>query len=273
MWTNSFQQLADGLTKVSARQFMADSLRRGTHALKYDPEFTAGKKVNAKDRAKIANELDGRAATMEALAVDLANDDEKKCVLEGCGKPVQKGHCPKSGKPFEACCRRHWYSHNAARNTPAKQQARAAARIVAKVVLAANLVQEADAYGELSLTTPQAVNVLARLLRIVEDPDVYFVFQLMTGICIYAMGTTLLLTAAIHKLYYERALIHKLHYDKDTLLIDAEAQTEVQKTPKQSKRTTIYLSSHGECYHDDERCKAILGRVTTTRRPCRMCTA
>ena len=47
-WTSAAQQVADGLTKVSSRQAPADLLRRGTHALKYDPNFVAGKKQTLK---------------------------------------------------------------------------------------------------------------------------------------------------------------------------------------------------------------------------------
>eukprot|EP00959_Pyramimonas_sp_CCMP1952_P134277 2809145-Pyramimonas_sp.AAC.1 len=43
-WVNTQQQLADGLTELSSRQTLADMLRRGAHALKYDPNFVAGKK-------------------------------------------------------------------------------------------------------------------------------------------------------------------------------------------------------------------------------------
>ena len=50
-WTNTLQQLADGLTKIDTRQGLADILRRGCHALKYDATYTAGKKLTkqAKD--------------------------------------------------------------------------------------------------------------------------------------------------------------------------------------------------------------------------------
>ena len=45
-WTNGFQQVADGLTKVSARQAFAETLRKGKHALIFDPAYTAGKKAH-----------------------------------------------------------------------------------------------------------------------------------------------------------------------------------------------------------------------------------
>ena len=44
-WTNTLQQVSDGLTKVQARQRLVEILRRGHHALKFDPTFTAGKKL------------------------------------------------------------------------------------------------------------------------------------------------------------------------------------------------------------------------------------
>ena len=57
-WVDTTQQMADGLTKVSVRQIFADRLRRCVHALKYDPSFTAGKKVTANERARRERELD-----------------------------------------------------------------------------------------------------------------------------------------------------------------------------------------------------------------------
>ena len=46
-WTNTLQQLADGLTKVSARQQFAETILRGVHAIKFDPNFVAGKKLRS----------------------------------------------------------------------------------------------------------------------------------------------------------------------------------------------------------------------------------
>ena len=37
-WTNTLQQVSDGLTKVQARQRLVEILRRGYHALKFDPQ-------------------------------------------------------------------------------------------------------------------------------------------------------------------------------------------------------------------------------------------
>ena len=38
--------MADGPTKLSARQSMANVLRRGVYALRFDPDFVAGKKLS-----------------------------------------------------------------------------------------------------------------------------------------------------------------------------------------------------------------------------------
>ena len=43
-WVSSERQLADGLTKVSARQLFADRLKVQRYRLVYDPEFVAAKK-------------------------------------------------------------------------------------------------------------------------------------------------------------------------------------------------------------------------------------
>ena len=55
------QQISDGLTKVSARQRLVEIIRRGYHALKYDPTFTAGKKLSDEDKRAREEELDAAA--------------------------------------------------------------------------------------------------------------------------------------------------------------------------------------------------------------------
>ena len=49
-WTNSDQQVADGLTKVEARMRYVEWIRRGEVCLRHDPEFTSAKKVRQKQR-------------------------------------------------------------------------------------------------------------------------------------------------------------------------------------------------------------------------------
>ena len=49
-WVSSERQLADGLTKDSARQLMADRLRHGRVKFLYDPEYVAAKKKSLSDR-------------------------------------------------------------------------------------------------------------------------------------------------------------------------------------------------------------------------------
>ena len=56
-WTNTLQQVSDGLTKVQARQRLVEILRRGYHALKFDSTFTAGKKLTTEQRQQRDNEL------------------------------------------------------------------------------------------------------------------------------------------------------------------------------------------------------------------------
>ena len=57
--------LADGLTKLAVRQTFAEMMRRRWHALKFDPTFTAGKKLTAKQRQGAQDELE-EAAQQEA---------------------------------------------------------------------------------------------------------------------------------------------------------------------------------------------------------------
>ena len=50
-WVSSERQYADGLTKIQARQLLADRLRNATIVLKHDPNFVAMKKQMKEERA------------------------------------------------------------------------------------------------------------------------------------------------------------------------------------------------------------------------------
>ena len=65
-WTDTHQQMADGLTKVAVRQQFADKLRRGVHALKFDEKFTAGKKIAKQEIIDREKRLDEFADTLNA---------------------------------------------------------------------------------------------------------------------------------------------------------------------------------------------------------------
>ena len=56
-WVSSERQFADGLTKNSARQLLADRLRVGQIGLKHDPDFVASKKKDFVTRAKAEREF------------------------------------------------------------------------------------------------------------------------------------------------------------------------------------------------------------------------
>ena len=62
------QQLADGLTKLQVGQNFAEILRRRWHALKFDPTFTAGKKLTAKQRR--CHELEKELRMLQLTARD-----------------------------------------------------------------------------------------------------------------------------------------------------------------------------------------------------------
>ena len=49
-WTNSDQQVADGLTKLAARARLVDWIRGGEINLRHDPSFTSAKKVRQQQR-------------------------------------------------------------------------------------------------------------------------------------------------------------------------------------------------------------------------------
>ena len=60
-WCNNHQQLADGVTKMSARQKLAMELRRRMRCLRYDPEGTASKEVKQNVRQDEKDSLDQAA--------------------------------------------------------------------------------------------------------------------------------------------------------------------------------------------------------------------
>ena len=85
-WLNSSQQLADGLTKVQARDQMNYQLMRGIHRLVFDPNYTAAKKVKKEDKEVEKEELE--AASKEIyegqifVALEEKESKEGKCALK-----------------------------------------------------------------------------------------------------------------------------------------------------------------------------------------------
>ena len=55
-WVSSERQIADGLTKTSARQLFSDRLRVQNYTLVYDESFTAAKKKTSQERSKSQHE-------------------------------------------------------------------------------------------------------------------------------------------------------------------------------------------------------------------------
>jgi hypothetical protein len=55
-WVSNERQMADGLTKISARQLSAERLAHQVYRLVYDLSFTAGKKNNLEDRRRSERE-------------------------------------------------------------------------------------------------------------------------------------------------------------------------------------------------------------------------
>ena len=60
-WTNTLQQVADGLTKLEATQALADVLKRDCHSLRFDPTYTAGKKLTKEERQHAQDYLENFA--------------------------------------------------------------------------------------------------------------------------------------------------------------------------------------------------------------------
>ena len=106
-WVNSSQQVADGLTKPGAKDNFAHVLKRGVHALKFDPSFTAAKKVT-KD-AKAGEEQAHEEAAKMLFQGDIFEACEVEagiCQLPGCGKALKDQQ-----SEHRYCSRRHFYKH------------------------------------------------------------------------------------------------------------------------------------------------------------------
>ena len=106
-WVNSAQQLADGLTKPTSRENFAEQLRRGVHQLKFDPTYTAAKKVgrDARNQELEEHEAVSKQLFGEALLGEVVHD-ETVCLLPECNKKVEKKHGHE-----KYCSRRHFYKH------------------------------------------------------------------------------------------------------------------------------------------------------------------
>ncbi|CAK0875283.1 unnamed protein product, partial [Prorocentrum cordatum] len=91
-WVNTQQQLADGLTKLSSRQTLADILRRGVHALKYDPNIVAGKKLSKR-------QVELREQELEQACDEPAGNAE---TTEQPKQRARRGHYGASGRRLAA---------------------------------------------------------------------------------------------------------------------------------------------------------------------------
>eukprot|EP00435_Cladocopium_sp_Y103_P011552 s1424_g3.t1 len=114
-WCNSHQQLADGMTKTSARLKLAMELKRRMHSLLYDPQGVASKKVKKEDKQdeqdmldKAAKEYENQKRIQDGIYTlnDLDEDqleECKLCLLPGCGLKAE------DGKKY--CSKRHYHAH------------------------------------------------------------------------------------------------------------------------------------------------------------------
>ena len=78
-WLNSSQQLADGLTKVQARDQMNYLLMRGIHRLTFDPNYTAAKKVKKEDKEMEKEEMEAASKEIyEGQIFEVSEDADNK---------------------------------------------------------------------------------------------------------------------------------------------------------------------------------------------------
>ena len=110
MWVNSHQQISDGLTKPASRDSMAYIMKRGTHQLKFNPDFTASKKVSSeakKEEREIHEAFSKEMEEQQVFAVEEWQKHEQGlCLLPSCCKPRNE-----SDPRNKYCSRRHFYAH------------------------------------------------------------------------------------------------------------------------------------------------------------------
>lgn len=141
-WLNSSQQLADGLTKVQARDQMNYQLMRGIHRLVFDPNYTAAKKVKKEDKEVEKEELE--AASKEIyegqifVTLEEKESKEGKCALEGCNRLIDS-----ADTRHRFCSRRHYYLDFHRKNGNSDQWKKAAFGALATLSLAEIPVAEA----------------------------------------------------------------------------------------------------------------------------------
>ena len=121
---NSHQQLADGMTKTSARIKLAQELKRRMHSLLYDPLGVASKKVKKEEKQDEQDLLDKAAQDFENkkkiengifTLVDLDEEQLEECrlcLLPGCGLATEEGK--------KYCSKRHYHAHQHKKQTAVK---------------------------------------------------------------------------------------------------------------------------------------------------------
>ena len=142
-WVNSTQQLADGLTKTSARDSLAYTLSRGVHALRYDPNFVAAEKVTQSERDKENAEYEKAAESLFEGQFLLAKDHDKKERLNLCRLPGCQKEKDKKADSNHYCSRRHFYLHLHRKGQGGDEWRKAATCALA--VLAAESIEGAEA--------------------------------------------------------------------------------------------------------------------------------
>ena len=187
-WCNSDQQLADGLTKTSARAASLESFARGVVCLKYDEAMVAAKKVPQRVKDAENAELDKAANDLhyqDSLVVNSQVISTVRCALPGCEKCVVD---PAKGHRF--CSRRHFYKSLG--EDGGKVRA-----VIAATVLACQ-AQPADARPSAMSTWSGASSwELSMPITIVVDlwQLILVAFTLIAAFVVYAISTSMTSTS------------------------------------------------------------------------------
>ena len=173
-WLNSSQQLADGLTKVQARDQMNYLLARGVHRLTFDPNYTAAKKVKKEDKEVEKEELETASKEIydgQVFAVTEEKiNEENMCALAGCLREVDN----KEAK-HKYCSRRHYYLDFHRKNGNSDQWKKVALSSVVTLSMAelpkaeaANVEEEGSFFGDLKLVFTIAVLLVFAGFGVIE---------------------------------------------------------------------------------------------------------
>ena len=122
-----------------------------------------------------------------------------KCILTGCSLPAAAG-VDKNGQPLQACCRRHWYAHMAEAASTKIRESRAAAKVLAKVLVATQAVETAGMEITVFKDASSEYAMVRYATKYAEDDDFHFIVSVMLFILLMLLMVLFLAEQALIRL-------------------------------------------------------------------------